>query len=183
MRGRGWGRKEPYIHASCTCTDLMIAITVQQQYLLIHNVTVEFHRFGSFEILKTRDPQTGRAGPSVGRTEVLEQLIDYTTDNFFKEVYTTYCTYAECSVRPIGISGYFMHSTVNELLHSVPFFFMHALLQPRSQAELTQKITLRIANYRPGIDCIWAWLGTGNKSSDFIDDFLGLFCRQGQRWS
>ncbi len=31
--------------------------------------------------------------------------------------------------------------------------------------------------------CIWAWLGTGNKSSDFIDDFLGLFCRQGQRWS
>ncbi len=63
---------------------------------------------------------------------------------------------------------------------------VHNYTQPRSQAELTQKITLWIANqawYDCIWACIWAWLGTGNKSSDFIDDFLGLFCRQGQRWS
>ena len=44
------------------------------------------YRFGSFEILKTRDPRTGRSGPSVGRTDVLEQLVDYTTTNFFPKV-------------------------------------------------------------------------------------------------
>ena len=43
-------------------------------------------RFGSFEIFKTQDPMTGRSGPSVGRTDILHQLLDYTTSTFYPEV-------------------------------------------------------------------------------------------------
>ena len=49
------------------------------------------YRFGSFEIFKTRDRMTGRVGPSVGRNDVLGQLLDYTTANFFPQVVCT-CT-------------------------------------------------------------------------------------------
>ncbi|XP_064400171.1 protein adenylyltransferase SelO, mitochondrial-like [Halichondria panicea] len=63
---------------------------IQERATVISRISPTFLRFGSFEILKTRDPQTGRTGPSVGRTEVLEQLIDYTTDNFFKEVHSAH---------------------------------------------------------------------------------------------
>ena len=45
-----------------------------------------YFRFGSFEIFKTLDPMTGRAGPSVGRTDILLQLLDYTVQTFFSEV-------------------------------------------------------------------------------------------------
>ena len=44
------------------------------------------YRFGSFEIFKARDPRTGRSGPSVGRTDILHQLLDYTTSTFYPEV-------------------------------------------------------------------------------------------------
>ena len=43
-------------------------------------------RFGSFEIFKTRDPLTGRTGPSVGRVDILHQLLDYTIEMFYPEV-------------------------------------------------------------------------------------------------
>ena len=45
-----------------------------------------YRRFGSFEIFKTQDPITGRSGPSVGRTDILHQLLDYTTSTFYPEV-------------------------------------------------------------------------------------------------
>lgn len=45
-----------------------------------------YRRFGSFEIFKARDPMTGRSGPSVGRTDILHQLLDYTTSTFYPEV-------------------------------------------------------------------------------------------------
>ena len=32
-------------------------------------------RFGSFEIFKTRDPLTGRSGPSVGRKDILVYIM------------------------------------------------------------------------------------------------------------
>ena len=35
-----------------------------------------FIRFGSFEIFKPEDPETGRAGPSVGNTELLHKLLN-----------------------------------------------------------------------------------------------------------
>ena len=39
-------------------------------------------RFGSFEIFKTRDRVTGRVGPSVGRVDILHQLLDFLSDVF-----------------------------------------------------------------------------------------------------
>ncbi len=48
-------------------------------------------RFGSFEIFKPRDSVTGRAGPSVGREDILHQLLDYTTQNFYPEVCVCVC--------------------------------------------------------------------------------------------
>lgn len=45
-------------------------------------------RFGSFEIFKPTDKVTGRQGPSVGRIDILHQMLDYTIKTFFKEVYT-----------------------------------------------------------------------------------------------
>ena len=44
------------------------------------------YRFGSFEIFKVRDIVTGRVGPSVGRMDILHQLLDHTTRSFFPEV-------------------------------------------------------------------------------------------------
>ena len=47
---------------------------------------VFLYRFGSFEIFKVRDIVTGRVGPSVGRVDILHQLLDHTTKSFFPEV-------------------------------------------------------------------------------------------------
>ena len=47
---------------------------------------VSLCRFGSFEIFKVRDIVTGRVGPSVGRVDILHQLLDHTTKSFFPEV-------------------------------------------------------------------------------------------------
>lgn len=43
-------------------------------------------RFGSFEIFKPTDSMTGRKGPSVHRTDILGQLLDYTVKTFFPQV-------------------------------------------------------------------------------------------------
>lgn len=45
-----------------------------------------FVRFGSFEIFKTTDSETGRTGPSVGRNDILKQMLDYTVQTFYPEV-------------------------------------------------------------------------------------------------
>ena len=44
------------------------------------------YRFGSFEIFKPVSADTGRGGPSVGRTDILIQMLDYTIQTFYKEV-------------------------------------------------------------------------------------------------
>ena len=43
-------------------------------------------RFGSFEILKPMSADTGRQGPSVGRNDILIQMLDYTIQTFYREV-------------------------------------------------------------------------------------------------
>ena len=43
-------------------------------------------RFGSFEIFKPMSAETGRKGPSVGRTDILIQMLDYSIKTFYKEV-------------------------------------------------------------------------------------------------
>ena len=45
-------------------------------------------RFGSFEIFKPMSAETGRKGPSVGRTDILIQMLDYTIKTFYKDVST-----------------------------------------------------------------------------------------------
>lgn len=45
-----------------------------------------FVRFGSFEIFKATDSETGRTGPSVGRNDILKQMLDYTVQTFYPEV-------------------------------------------------------------------------------------------------
>lgn len=47
---------------------------------------VMLYRFGSFEIFKTVDRTTGRAGPSVGRVDILNQLLDHVTECFYPQV-------------------------------------------------------------------------------------------------
>lgn len=57
-----------------------------EQCSVITRMAPTFLRFGSFEIFKTKDPTTGRSGPSPGNTDLLNQLVDYTCNAFFKDV-------------------------------------------------------------------------------------------------
>ncbi|XP_077562926.1 protein adenylyltransferase SelO, mitochondrial-like [Haemaphysalis longicornis] len=57
---------------------------------VILRIAPTFIRFGSFEIFKTLDPFTGRVGPSVGRKDILLQLLDYTVQTFFPEIYCSF---------------------------------------------------------------------------------------------
>ncbi|CAI2738543.1 unnamed protein product, partial [Dicrocoelium dendriticum] len=43
--------------------------------------------FGSFEIAKPCDPDTGREGPSSGHRTIVKQLTDYVVENFYPEVW------------------------------------------------------------------------------------------------
>ena len=53
------------------------------------------------EIFKTRDQETGRAGPSVGRGDIFHQLLDFVTQSYYPQV---------CVV----ITGYFICTTVKK---------------------------------------------------------------------
>lgn len=58
-------------------------------YMYIHVIaccTVHYCRFGSFEIFKTRDPETGRIGPSVGQVDILHQLLDFVIQSYYPQV-------------------------------------------------------------------------------------------------
>lgn len=56
---------------------------------VILRIAPTFLRFGSFEIFKTLDQFTGRVGPSVGRTGILHQLLNYAVETFFPEIFAT----------------------------------------------------------------------------------------------
>ena len=49
-------------------------------------LTLILCRFGSFEIFRTRDSETGRVGPSVGRGDILHQLLDFVTQSYYPKV-------------------------------------------------------------------------------------------------
>lgn len=61
---------------------------IQEKCTIVLRIAPTFIRFGSFEIFKPVDPMTGRKGPSVGRTDILVQLLDYTVNTFYPEVIT-----------------------------------------------------------------------------------------------
>lgn len=47
-------------------------------------------RFGSFEIFKRADENTGRHGPSYGRDEIRVQMMDYVIEMFYPEIQQTH---------------------------------------------------------------------------------------------
>ena len=45
-----------------------------------------YSRFGSFEIFKPADEISGRKGPSAGKKDMLEQMLNYTIGTFYPQV-------------------------------------------------------------------------------------------------
>ncbi|BFZ06262.1 hypothetical protein BsWGS_09301 [Bradybaena similaris] len=60
---------------------------IQERCTIVVRIAPTFLRFGSFEIFKPTDSETGRAGPSVGRTDILTTMLDYTVENFYPEIW------------------------------------------------------------------------------------------------
>jgi uncharacterized protein YdiU (UPF0061 family) len=56
----------------------------RERCAVIVRVAESFLRFGSFEIAKLRDPQTGRAGPSPGNHKLVQQLAAYVQKHLFQ---------------------------------------------------------------------------------------------------
>ncbi|XP_026066112.1 selenoprotein O [Carassius auratus] len=53
---------------------------------VVLRIAPTFIRFGSFEIFHPVDDFTGRHGPSVGRTDIGAQLLDYVIETFYPEI-------------------------------------------------------------------------------------------------
>ena len=52
---------------------------------VVLRIAQSFIRFGSFEIFKQLDRMTGGRGPSFGRNDIQIQLLDYVSDNLYKD--------------------------------------------------------------------------------------------------
>lgn len=61
---------------------------IQEKCTIVSRIAPTFLRFGSFEIFKTLDQVAGRAGPSVGRIEMLHSMLDYVIETFYPEIHT-----------------------------------------------------------------------------------------------
>lgn len=57
---------------------------------VVLRIAPSFIRFGSFEIFKKKDEITGRAGPSVGRLDILDTLLDYVVSTFYPDIEERY---------------------------------------------------------------------------------------------
>ncbi|XP_056137532.1 selenoprotein O1 isoform X2 [Lampris incognitus] len=53
---------------------------------VVLRIAPTFLRFGSFEIFKPADENTGRQGPSYGRDEIRGQMMDYVIEMFYPEI-------------------------------------------------------------------------------------------------
>uniref|UniRef100_A0A2L2Y9J1 Selenoprotein O n=1 Tax=Parasteatoda tepidariorum TaxID=114398 RepID=A0A2L2Y9J1_PARTP len=53
---------------------------------IVLRIAPTFIRFGSFEIFNTLDPLTEKVGPSVGRIDILNTLLNYVIDTFYPEI-------------------------------------------------------------------------------------------------
>ena len=60
---------------------------IQERCTVISRIAPTFIRFGSFEIFKGVDRETGRKGPSFGRVDILRTLTDYCIRTFYPEVF------------------------------------------------------------------------------------------------
>jgi len=63
---------------------------IRERCTVITRIAPTFLRFGSFEIFKGADPQTGRKGPSHGRDDILDVMLDYTISTFYPEIDAAY---------------------------------------------------------------------------------------------
>ncbi|KAF1328854.1 Selenoprotein o, partial [Globisporangium splendens] len=57
---------------------------------VVMRIAKSFLRFGSFEIFKEKDPQTGRAGPSAhlpSKADMMRQMLDFTIKQYFPDVW------------------------------------------------------------------------------------------------
>ncbi|XP_065838559.1 protein adenylyltransferase SelO, mitochondrial-like [Oscarella lobularis] len=78
---------------ACVTSDTMIprdinytGNPIEERVTIVTRIAPSFIRFGSFEIFKTRDPLTGRSGPSVGRKDILVTLLDYVISAHYPEI-------------------------------------------------------------------------------------------------
>jgi len=62
-----------YVHV-CVCVCVCVCLPL-------------VNRFGSFQICKGPDRETGHEGPSAGRPDIIRQLADYVIRNFYPQVY------------------------------------------------------------------------------------------------
>jgi len=59
---------------------------IRERCTVITRMAPTFLRFGSFEIFKGPDEQTGRKGPSHGRDDILDVMLDYAISTFYAEI-------------------------------------------------------------------------------------------------
>ncbi|CAM9864274.1 unnamed protein product [Lampetra fluviatilis] len=57
-----------------------------EQCSVVLRIAPSFLRFGSFEIFKPTDKDTGRTGPSAGREDIKVTMLDYVIDTFYPEL-------------------------------------------------------------------------------------------------
>jgi uncharacterized protein YdiU (UPF0061 family) len=77
----------------------------EERCAVITRIAPTFLRFGSFEVCRTLDPTTGRAGPSVGRTDLLRRLLAFTCRSYFPEIYAAHPTRAPAATAEATASG------------------------------------------------------------------------------
>ncbi|XP_069119785.1 protein adenylyltransferase SelO, mitochondrial-like [Argopecten irradians] len=63
---------------------------IRERCTIVLRIAPTFLRFGSFEIFKPLDPETGRKGPSVGRTDILVQMLEYTIKTFYTDTWDNF---------------------------------------------------------------------------------------------
>ncbi|KAL0968481.1 hypothetical protein UPYG_G00267410 [Umbra pygmaea] len=70
----------------------------QERCSVVLRIAPSFIRFGSFEIFKAADENTGRQGPSYGHDEIRGQLMDYVIETFYPEIQQNYVDRMERNV-------------------------------------------------------------------------------------
>nr|XP_054752164.1 protein adenylyltransferase SelO, mitochondrial-like [Lytechinus pictus] len=60
---------------------------IQERVTIVLRIAPTFLRFGSFEIVKPADETTGRKGPSAGKKDILEKMLDYSIQSFYPKIY------------------------------------------------------------------------------------------------
>ncbi|XP_074652979.1 protein adenylyltransferase SelO, mitochondrial-like isoform X2 [Tubulanus polymorphus] len=79
---------------SCVTSDTKVVRDIfydghpkEEKATIVLRIAETFIRFGSFEIVLPISPDTGRKGPSVGRTDILHTMLQFTIKNYYPEIY------------------------------------------------------------------------------------------------